>query len=170
LDRLIANAGRWGVDLRGAQPIEHHAGLIPSERFAEQFAGDGILGVGDAVGNASSLLGEGIRWAIMAGRMAGEAVAEALDRDDISRPSLAVFERRWRAKFGADLRLAHRINRRIATWPSAKWDQRLELLKLLTPEQFLEALKTNLTGGWLWKFLRSHPAALARVARERTSG
>lgn len=170
LDRLIANAARWGVDLRGAQPIEHHAGLIPSERFAERFVGDGILGVGDAVGNASSLLGEGIRWAIVAGRMAGETIVEALDRGDVSRRSLAVFEQRWRAKFGADLRLAHRINRRIAAWSSAKWDQRLELLKLLTPEQFLEALKTNLTGGWLWSFLRAHPGALARVARERIKG
>jgi digeranylgeranylglycerophospholipid reductase len=167
LDALVANADRWGVNLRGAQPIEHHSGLIPSERFAEHFAGDGILGVGDAVGNASSLLGEGIRWAIVAGRMVGEVVAEALDRDDTSRRSLAVFEHRWRGRFGNDLRLAHRINRRIASWSSAKWDQRLELLKLLTPEQFIEALKTNLTGGWLWKFLREHPGALARVARFR---
>lgn len=167
LDRLMATADRWGVDLRGAQPIEHHEGLIPSERFAERFAGDGILGVGDAVGHASSLLGEGIRWAIVAGRMAGEVVAEALARDDVSRRSLAVFEERWRARFGADLRLAHRVNRRIASWSSAKWDRRLELLKLLTPEQFVEALKTNLTGGWLWKFLRAHPSAVARVARLR---
>lgn len=167
LDRLVAHSDRWGVNLRGAQPIEHHAGLIPSERFAERFAGDGILGVGDAVGNASSLLGEGIRWAIVAGRMAGEAVAEALDRNDVSRRSLAVFEQRWRARFGNDLRLAHRINRHIANWPSEKWDQRLELLKLLTPDQFIEALKTNLTGGWLWKFLRSHPAALARMVKLR---
>jgi digeranylgeranylglycerophospholipid reductase len=167
LDRLVATADHWGVDLRGAQPIEHHAGLIPSERFAERFAGDGIIGVGDAVGNASSLLGEGIRWAIVAGGMAGEAVDQALQRGDVSRRSLMVFEERWRARFGADLRLAHRINRRISSWNSAKWDRRLELLKLLTPDQFVEALKSNLTGGWLWKFLRAHPGALARLVKAR---
>ena len=27
----------------GAQPLEHHTGLIPSEQFVERFAGDGIL-------------------------------------------------------------------------------------------------------------------------------
>jgi digeranylgeranylglycerophospholipid reductase len=167
LDRLIATADRWDVNLRGAQPIEHHVGLIPSERFAHRFAGDGIVGVGDAVGNASSLLGEGIRWAITAGRMAGDAVADALNRGDVSRLSLSVFEVQWRARFGADLRLAHRVNKRIAGWNSAKWDRRVDLLKLLTPDQFVEALKTNLTGGWLWKFLRTHPAALARVAKLR---
>jgi digeranylgeranylglycerophospholipid reductase len=165
LDRLVARADRWGVDLRGAQAVEYHSGLIPSERFAERFSGDGIIGVGDAVGNASSLLGEGIRWAIVAGRMAGQTIVEALERGDVSRRSLAAFDERWRARFSADLRLAHRINRRIATWPSPKWDQRLELLKLLTPDQFIEALKTNLTGGWVWKFLRSHAGAVARGVR-----
>ena len=80
LESLVANAGRYGVNLRGAQPIEHHSGLIPSECFAARFAGDGILGVGDAAGQASSLLGEGIRWAIHAGKMAGEVAATAIQK------------------------------------------------------------------------------------------
>ena len=62
-----------GSTLKGAQTSgTSFVDLIPSEQFMERFAGNGILGVGDAVGNASSLLGEGIRWAIHAGRMAGE--------------------------------------------------------------------------------------------------
>ena len=88
LDKLVAESGRLGVDLKGAQPVEHHTGLIPSERFVEKFAGDGILGIGDAVGNASSLVGEGIRWAIYAGRMAGEVAAPALAKSDVSRRAL----------------------------------------------------------------------------------
>src|SRR5262249_13966036 len=63
LDRFVESI----PGLRGAQPIEHHSGMIPSERFAETFTADGIVGVGDAAGHASSLLGEGIRWAIDAG-------------------------------------------------------------------------------------------------------
>lgn len=164
LDRLMGNLAHYGVDMNGAQPVEHHAGLIPSERFARTFAGHGILGVGDAAGQASSLLGEGIRWAICGGRMAGEVAAKALAMGDTSRAALLPFEKRWRKQFGADLRLAHRINQRIARWDSRKWDERLELLKLLTPEQFAEALKSNLTGGWLWRFLRSNPRALGEAA------
>lgn len=165
LGKLMSTADRYGVDLRGSQPVEHHAGLIPSERFAQRFAGNGILGVGDAAGHASSLLGEGIRWAIYGGRMAAEVAADALDRGDVSRKALEPFERQWRERYGASLRLAHRINRRIAQWDGAKWDRRLELLKMLTPDQFIEALKTNLSSGWLWGFLRSHPGALARAAK-----
>ena len=164
LDALVAGAGRFGVDLRGAQPLEHHAGLIPSECFAARFAGDGILGVGDAAGQASSLLGEGIRWAIQAGKMAGEVAAGAIAKGDVSRGALAEFERRWTKRYGKDLRLAHKINLRIASWDDRKWDERLEVLKLLTPDQFVEALKTNLTGGWLLRFLARNPRALAEAA------
>jgi len=35
---------------------------------------------------------------------------------------------------------------------------------LLTPDQFVEALKTNLTGGWLLRFLARNPRALAEEA------
>ena len=157
LDRFIAGI----PGLKDAQPLEHHSGLIPSEQFAATFTGDGIIGIGDAAGHASSLLGEGIRWAIEAGRMAGETVADAIQRDDLSRASLLAFEKNWTKKNGRDLRLAHRINQRIARWDDEKWDQRLEIVKLLTPAQFAEALKSNLTAGWLWRFLAANSRVLA---------
>jgi digeranylgeranylglycerophospholipid reductase len=165
LDRFMGNLSRHGVNLNGARPVEHHFGLIPSERFASAFAGNGILGVGDAAGQASSLLGEGIRWAIRAGRMAGEVAGRALDQEDTSRQALQLFEKQWRKEFGANLRLAHRVNQRIARWDDRKWDARMEILKRLSPEQFAEALKTNLTGGWMWRFLAANPGALAKAAR-----
>lgn len=161
LDGLVASAERFGVNLTGAQPLEHHSGLIPSEQFVERFVGDGILGIGDATGNASSLLGEGIRWAIHAGQMAGEVAARAIAKGDVSRHALQPFEREWRRRFGADLRLAHQINLRIWGWDDAKWNQRTELLKLLSPDQFAEAMKTNLRGRWLWKFAAQNARGLA---------
>jgi digeranylgeranylglycerophospholipid reductase len=164
LDRFLSGIARYGVDLSGAQPIEHHRGLIPSEQFARSFTGNGIIGVGDATGQASSLLGEGIRWAIHAGRMAGGVAADALDQGDISRTALLPFEKQWRKRFGPDLRLAHRVNQRIAKWDDRKWDARAEILKLLSPDQFAEALKTNLTGGWMWRFLAANPKAFALAA------
>jgi digeranylgeranylglycerophospholipid reductase len=165
LDRFTEALPRYGVNTTGAQAVERHSGLIPSERFAATFAGNGILAVGDAAGQASSLLGEGIRWAIRAGHMAGEVVAQALSQGDplqtLPRLALLPFEQKWRRQFGADLRLAHCINQRIARWEDRTWDERMEIVKMLTPEQFAEALKTNLTGSWLWRFLASHPKALA---------
>lgn len=155
LDRFVASLDSFQVNLSNAQPVEHHTGLIPSERFAKTFVGDGILGIGDSAGHASSLLGEGIRWAIRAGQMAGEVVVNAIESGNTSRDALLPFENAWRKEFGMNLRIAHRINRRITRWDSAKWDSRVELLKKLSPADFAEALKTNLTGKWLWKFAAS---------------
>ena len=93
--------------------------------------------------------------------MAGEVVAASIEKGDVSRSALSAFDKQWRKKFGANLRMAYRINQRIAKWDDAKWDQRLEVVKLLSPEQFSEALQSNLTGRWLWKFLATHPRALA---------
>jgi digeranylgeranylglycerophospholipid reductase len=163
LHRFFDALPQFGVNLKGAQPVEHHTGLIPSERFAKTFTGNGILGVGDAAGQASSLLGEGIRWAIEAGRMAGDAVAGALDRGDTSRASLLPFEQNWRRKHGMDLRLAHRINRRIARWDDRNWDRGVNILRSLSSDQFVEALKTNLTAAWVWRFLVANPRIFSHL-------
>ena len=109
-------------------------------------------------------MGEGIRWAIHAGKMAGEVAATAIQKGDVSRLALCEFENEWAKRYGKDLRLAHKINQRIARWDDRHWDQRIDLLKLLTPDQFVEALKTNLTGSWLLRFLVRNPVALAEAA------
>ena len=95
---------------------------------------------------------------------AGEVAAGAVEKGDTSRKALAAFERRWNKRYGRDLRLAHKINERIARWDDRKWDERLEVLKLLSPGQFVEALKTNLTGAWVLRFLVTNPRALAEAA------
>jgi flavin-dependent dehydrogenase len=97
--------------------------------------------------------------------MAADTVAGALERNDVSRASLARLETAWRNKFGADLRLAHRISRRIAQWDDRKWDERLEIVKLLSPAQFVQLLKSRLSGGWLWRLAASNPRAAAAGAK-----
>lgn len=170
LDKLMRQLPELGVNFTGAQPVEHHSGLIPSECFLEQAAENGIMGVGDAAGHASSLLGEGIRWAIQAGRMAGRVVSNALDANDVSIKQLARFQQEWAAQHGNNLRIAHRLNQRIAQWSDEKWDQRLEFLRLLTADQLIEVLKTNLTGKWLTGLLTRSPLALGHALKLFATG
>lgn len=170
LQRLVDHADQFGVNLRGAQPVEYHHGLIPSDGLLDRFVADGILGVGDAAGQSSALLGEGIRWCMQAGRMAGEVAAEAVRAGDFSSHFLSRYERRWKAAHGTNLRIGSIINRRIARYDDAKWDQRTELLKLLTPDQFAEALKTNFMSGWVFQVVRKHPRLLAEGFRHILAG
>jgi digeranylgeranylglycerophospholipid reductase len=157
LDKLVREASTFGMNLNGAEPVEYHYGLIPSDGLAKRFVGNGIMAVGDAAGQASTLLGEGIRWAIMAGRSAGRVAADALAANDYSAGFLGRYEKQWRARHGANLRLAHIFNRRIARWEDDTWDEAVELIKLLTPEQFAQALATNFVAPWVVSALARHP-------------
>jgi len=168
LDAFVAAAGRLGVDLAGAQPIEYHFGLIPSD-MTETFAGHGILAVGDAAGHASTLVGEGIRWAVMAGRMAGKVAASAVQQGDTSASFLSRFQSEWLGQYGRNLRIANRINRTIAKWDDRKWDEWTELLSMLSPGEFATALKTNFSAGWGLGVALAHPK-LARAGAQKLFG
>ena len=156
LESFVSCSPLLGIDLRNAQAMEYHQGLIPSE-MSETFVGDGILGIGDAAGQASTLVGEGIRWAIRAGRMAGELGAEAVQENDVSKHSLARFESQWLQQHGRNLRTAYKINQKISKWDDEKWDQRTELLAMLSPEEFATALQINFTLGWALGVVWAHP-------------
>ena len=169
LDVLVERAASFAVNLTGAQPVEYHYGLIPSDGVLEGFVGEGILGVGDAAGQPSALVGEGIRWAVWAGKMAGEVAGEAVRAGDCSKKFLGRYEDRWRREHGRNLKIAAEINKRIALWDDARWDRGTAMLKKLTPDQFAEALRSNFTAGWAMKVALQNPGlmkeGLARIAQ-----
>jgi len=164
LEKLLAEASTFGLRLEGAQPLEYHYGLIPSEGLSQTFVGDGIVAVGDSAGQAPVLVGEGIRWAIMGGQMVGEVLAETIKAGDCSRRALSAYQKRWYDRHGRNLRIAHAINKRIATWPDDNWDEGVELLKLLSPAQFAEALRANFVARWLFQAFATHPGLMRRGA------
>jgi digeranylgeranylglycerophospholipid reductase len=156
LDSFVDRASKLGVNLEGSQPIEYHVGLIPSE-MSKTFIGQGILGTGDAAGHASTLVGEGIRWAIKAGRLAGTVAADAVKHEDASIAHLTSFQSEWLNRYGRNLRIANMINRKISRWDDEKWDERTQLLSSLSPEDFARALQTDFSIGWALGIAWAHP-------------
>src|SRR6266700_3077241 len=69
LDSVIHDLPQLAGKFEGASPIEYHTGLFPSEGPLERFSHDGLLLAGDAGGHGSTLVGEGIRFAIYSGQM-----------------------------------------------------------------------------------------------------
>jgi digeranylgeranylglycerophospholipid reductase len=173
LESFVAGASKLGVNLTGAQPIEYHFGLIPSE-MSESFVGDGILAIGDAAGHASTLVGEGIRWAIKAGRMAGNIAASATKHGDVSASFLSKFQAEWLRQHGRNLRIANMVNRKISKWDDRKWDERTELLGMLTPQEFATALQSDFSLGWALGVAWAHPrlvkAGFEKMLHRITSG
>ncbi|MFI5271835.1 MAG: NAD(P)/FAD-dependent oxidoreductase [Ktedonobacterales bacterium] len=150
----------------GASPIEYHTGLFPSEGVAPRFVSDGLLATGDAAGHGSTLVGEGIRFALYSGQMAGATAGEAVNTGDASAEFLRRYEQQWRARFGREMEISYLVNQRIAAWSDERWDEGLDLLKRLTPQQAAELLRGDYSVGLFLSVLRRNPSLLRTGARK----
>jgi digeranylgeranylglycerophospholipid reductase len=161
LDRIVHELPQLSDKFKDASPIEYHTGLFPSERPLERFSRDGLLLAGDAGGQGSTLVGEGIRFAIYAGQMAGRVAAEAVKAGDTSAKFLERFDKKWRARFGREMDIAYMINKRIANYSDAQWDNALDLMKRLTPAQIAQALRGDFSAGLVMGVLARNPGLVA---------
>src|SRR5437762_7766423 len=161
LDSIMYDLPQVSHKFKDASPIEYHTGLFPSEGPLERFSRDGLLLVGDAGGHGSTLVGEGIRFAIYSGQMAGSVAAEAVKAGNTSGAFLGLFDRQWRARFGRDMDIAYLINRRVANYSDAQWDNALDLMKRLTPTQVAQALRGDFSVGLIMGVLARNPGLVA---------
>ncbi|HEX7733676.1 MAG TPA: NAD(P)/FAD-dependent oxidoreductase [Ktedonobacteraceae bacterium] len=161
LDRIMHELPQFAGKFKDASPVEYHTGLFPSEGPVERFSRDGLLLAGDAGGHGSTLVGEGIRFAVYSGQMAGQVAAEALKTGDTSASALNRFDRLWRARFGRDMDISYMINKRIAGYSDNQWDGALDLLKRLTPTQMAQALRGDYSAGLVMSILARNPGLVA---------
>jgi digeranylgeranylglycerophospholipid reductase len=150
----------------GASAVEYHTGLFPSEGVVERFVGEGLIATGDAAGHGSTLVGEGIRFAIYSGQMAGAVAGEAVRAADTSAAYLMRYEREWRARFGREMEISYLVNQRIARWSDESWDDGVEMLARLSPSQAAQLLRGDYSAGLLLGVLRRNPSLLRTGARK----
>jgi len=149
--------------LRGAQPVEQHAGLIPVAPLRSPIVGDSVVCVGDAASHASSLVGEGIRYALGAGEAAGRALGEAVRGGDGA--PLLRFERDWRSRHRRDFAVAYRVNRALSGFVDARWDAAVGAIAH-TPAWFVTAsLRTDFRPRHIARLAVTHPRLATRYVR-----
>src|SRR4029079_9783564 len=113
LDEMLAR----GIVRGRSNPDNFKAYRLPLGGPLTRTVADGVLVCGDAGGFVNAYPGEGIYYAMVTGRHAGEAAAEALARGDTGAAALADYERRWRAEIGDELADAVRVQRRLSNDP-----------------------------------------------------
>ncbi|HEX3606727.1 MAG TPA: NAD(P)/FAD-dependent oxidoreductase [Candidatus Dormibacteraeota bacterium] len=161
LDEVLAMP-ELAATLRGAQPVELHAGLIPVAPLRVPMVRDGVVCVGDAASHASTLVGEGIRYALGAGEAAGRALGESVGGDPAA---LHRFEQRWHARHRRDFAVAYRVNRALAGFVDARWDAAVSAIAD-TPAWFLAAsLRTDFRPRHLARLALTRPRLAARYVR-----
>jgi len=154
LERLPNYIPAMARVLAGSRVVEVHRGLIPFlSPIRAPLVADGLVIVGDAAGQNSALAGEGIRYAMDAGRIAGDAIVTALAAGDYSKKYLEHYALKWRKAFGLNLWMAFELHKRMMDFTDEDWIQALTLLQRLSPHQFAALLRNDFSLLWLLDLL-----------------
>jgi digeranylgeranylglycerophospholipid reductase len=162
LDQILSSR-IFNGELSKISRLEYHTGVIPSEPYMKRTALDNLLIVGDAGGLISTLLGEGIRFAIDIGRMAGRVAGEAVRARCFDQKFLSQFERVWQKKYQRVFQLGAWINRRIAGYTDEQWDRAIQLLSNFSPQVVITLLKGDFRIKNLFNMANRHPEILKSV-------
>lgn len=103
--RLREFVSLHGLDDR----VEIKGGFVPVTRFRHPVYDERVMLAGDAAGFVDSFTGEGIRYAILSGKIAAETAAECHERAEFSLQAVSHYQIRCENRFGENLRYASRI-------------------------------------------------------------
>jgi digeranylgeranylglycerophospholipid reductase len=104
-DRFLATIGpRWRItaDACAAGSLTPRSKVLPLGPIERTYT-TRLLAVGDAAGLVKATTGGGIYYSLVSGSLAADVLTDALQHDDLSQSSLAVYEHRWRAVLGDEL-------------------------------------------------------------------
>jgi digeranylgeranylglycerophospholipid reductase len=102
---------RW---LEQGSPVTLITGNVPVGVAADHIVSDGLMLVGDAARQADPLTGGGIANAMMAGRLAAEVAAQAVEEGDATSGTLREYERQWQQGRGRKMQRNARLKIRFS--------------------------------------------------------
>jgi len=101
LDKFISDNPKIFVN---ASIIEVNSGGIPVGGFLDNMVSDGLVIVGDAAHQVNPIHGGGLKEATIAGQIAGDVIAKAIKKGDVSKKSLSEYNRIWWKERGHSLK------------------------------------------------------------------
>lgn len=108
LDRLLAWLKSEGK-IASAE-CRHKYGVIPLYPLKKTFASRTLV-VGEAAGQVKPLTGGGIYYGVLCADIAVEVLNRALRCGDLSESALSLYQSKWRAELGGELRLGYQLHR-----------------------------------------------------------
>jgi digeranylgeranylglycerophospholipid reductase len=144
LKRFVANDPRF----KDAEIQLVNGGICPVSGVLETIVSDGLMLTGDSAGQLVPFTGAGVHTSIVAGRIAGEVAACAVDEGDVSASRLSEYERRFDALWGKQIKDSRKV---INILDRFNDDDLNSLLYALTSEDILDLVNgidiTRVLGG-----------------------
>ncbi|MSV27094.1 MAG: NAD(P)/FAD-dependent oxidoreductase, partial [Nitrosarchaeum sp.] len=143
-------------------PIEFHYGLIPNDGLSRKTVYNNLILVGDSAGQANPLVLEGIRYAIKFGRIAGKISADAIKSGKTDELALSPYEKNWKKAIESKIKSAGKIQDRWIGLSDEQWDEELNIIKELKPNEFLDFIKADFGLIDMIKMATRHPKLVVR--------
>jgi electron transfer flavoprotein-quinone oxidoreductase len=162
--------------LQGGETVEYLAKMIPEGGFhaIPKLYGNGYLVCGDAAMLSNPVHREGSNLAMESGRLAGETVVHAKEKDDFGEASLREYrlrlDRSWimadMKKYDKAVPLLEHNPQMLGKYPQlldraldeffrvdgvSKWDKQSKILKMFRNEGGLKMVRDTLKAGWSMK-------------------
>lgn len=137
LDKFIENNPKI---FSKASILEVNGGGIPVGGFLKNMVLNGLVIVGDAAHQVNPIHGGGMKEATIAGMIAGEVIAKAIEKGDVSQKSLSEYNERWWKQRGKKLQKVQGLR---------------EVVEKLSDDDF-NMLAESLTGEDLMEFSRGN--------------
>lgn len=115
--------------LTGAVPVAAFRSQLPLEGPLNQTCADGIITVGGAAGQIYPLSGQGLRYALRCGELAGKVAVDAVTDGDVSKERLSEYERDWKAEFGFDFKVGGLLQSSLSVSQDQKMNAILHILE-----------------------------------------
>ncbi|MFH1821438.1 MAG: hypothetical protein ABH852_03230, partial [Methanobacteriota archaeon] len=110
-------------------PIASSRGQLPLEGPLFQTFSDGIIAVGGAAGQIYPLSGQGLRYSLHCGEIAGKVAVDAVTDGDVSKERLSEYDRIWRSEFGREFEAGRIIHSSLSVSQDRKMDAIISVLK-----------------------------------------
>jgi len=163
LDAFLSSDNKIAKHLKPYSKIEFHQGFIPNDGVLPKAVYNGLIVVGDAAGQISAIVGEGIRFAVDIGDIAGLVAAKAVSNKKYSEDFLVDYEKRWREKYELKFKIAYEINKRLRSYTDEDWDEKVKILSHLSPDLLVDFLKGNFSTGFFFKAIRQQPKLVSNT-------
>lgn len=90
-------------ELRNAKLVKEYGGIVPCSGPIEKTYYNRMMVCGNAAGQVYAGSGEGISYALISGKIAGETASLALRKNEFGEPIMSLYEKRWKKMFGQEL-------------------------------------------------------------------
>ncbi|MDI6642588.1 MAG: NAD(P)/FAD-dependent oxidoreductase [Candidatus Hodarchaeaceae archaeon] len=148
--------------LTGAVPVAAFRSQLPLGGPLKQTCADGIIAVGGSAGQIYPLSGQGLRYALRCGEIAGRVAVDAVTDGDVTRERLSEYEQGWRSEFGSEFEVGGLLHSSLSVSQDRKMDS---LLRALVGKPRLQRAFIDVFTGF--KPMRALPVLLkdAEIAR-----